>query len=60
MGGAWFGALYGFRGVPAVHVEPLEYSIRLRNAGLDLFKLAYPEERVSDEMMRALGIHERP
>jgi ADP-ribosylarginine hydrolase len=34
--GAWFGALYGFKGVPKNHYEQLEYLERLQQVGKEL------------------------
>ena len=38
--GAWFGALYGFRGVPLSHYEALEYRERAETAADRLLALA--------------------
>jgi hypothetical protein len=41
IGGALFGAVYGFAGVPACHMK-LEFNARLRRAGTALLALAPP------------------
>jgi hypothetical protein len=38
--GAWFGALYGFKGVPIVNYEHLEYRQRAETLALKLYHLA--------------------
>lgn len=38
--GAWFGALYGFKGVPEIHYKDLEYRKRLEKLGKEIYKLA--------------------
>lgn len=40
MAGCWFGAMYGFLGVPDNHHKKLEYRKRLEKAGEKLFNLA--------------------
>lgn len=39
MAGAWYGALYGFTGVPKHHYDQLEYGERLASLGQDLYDL---------------------
>ncbi|XP_066431767.1 ADP-ribosylhydrolase ARH1-like isoform X1 [Eleutherodactylus coqui] len=38
--GAWFGSMYGFKGVPKANYERLEYRERLEKLGKDLYQLA--------------------
>ncbi len=42
IGAAWFGAVYGFEGVPSNHYEELEYKERLEVLGTQLFERAFP------------------
>ena len=37
--GAWFGANYGFKGVPANHYDELEDNLKLKIYGEQLFNL---------------------
>ncbi|XP_075685827.1 ADP-ribosylarginine hydrolase isoform X2 [Rhinoderma darwinii] len=38
--GAWFGSMYGFKGVPKANYKKLEYRDRLEKLGKDLYHLA--------------------
>ncbi|XP_055954705.1 ADP-ribosylhydrolase ARH1 isoform X2 [Patella vulgata] len=43
MAACWFGALYGYKGVPESNYKGLEYQSRLEKAGEILYKLSHPE-----------------
>lgn len=40
---AWFGALFGYAGVPECNYSNLEYRKRLEEQGQKLYKLSHPE-----------------
>ncbi len=39
IGGAWYGAVYGFNGVPSNHYQDLEYLDRLKELGEQIYSL---------------------
>ena len=43
IGGCWFGALYGFAGVPKIHYEKMEKIDELVELGKELFGIAGPK-----------------
>lgn len=45
IGGAWFGALYGFASVPKINLEHLEYRDRLETLGKQLYLLTHPSPK---------------
>lgn len=44
IGGCWFGACYGFKGVPQIHVEGLEKFDVLVSLGEELYKQAKKDD----------------
>ena len=48
--GCWFGALYGYRGVPEGNYRKLEYRARLEKAARVLFEYSHPEDSDRDSL----------
>jgi len=44
--GSWFGALYGFKGVPKNHFDELEYLNRLQKLGKQIFELSLKQSKM--------------
>ncbi|CAF0913289.1 unnamed protein product [Brachionus calyciflorus] len=41
LAGAWYGALYGFKNVPKINYQSLEYKDRISKCGKDLYSIQY-------------------
>eukprot|EP01088_Endostelium_zonatum_P000503 TRINITY_DN10753_c0_g1_i1.p1 TRINITY_DN10753_c0_g1~~TRINITY_DN10753_c0_g1_i1.p1 ORF type:complete len:438 (+),score=116.27 TRINITY_DN10753_c0_g1_i1:75-1388(+) len=57
MAAAWYGAMYGFEGVPECNYDELEYVDRLRKLGEDLYAMSMTEEDVKG--LEAAGKEEK-
>ena len=56
MAGAWFGALYGFRGVSKHNYKNLEYRKRLTEMAINLYQLNHTESEVSPTFIEACDL----